>query len=348
MSSEHLLAVQSAHAFDAAPRHTDLHVYHVPFDELTGMTETEAVLKRALRNEERVAVIGSQGRGKSSVIAYVTGPLEEGIAPFRVPVFAEADDTVKESKAFAQHLIRTVTKYATDATLISAEEREELLRASSDRVQIPGREVVHARGVGGSVWLLKGDVAAEVRSVGEAVDHNRSAAQVIEAAAELLNVIGSHDLLPVVVLDDTDSWLNIAGSDKSPLVEAFFGRVIRMFSDFSCSLLVAVHEDYLAMAGYRAARGFLESTIRLPRLDEREGALARIFHHRVRVHGIEAPVAEIFDTGAMTALADYYRFVSGNLRKLVWIAHVALSHACADEADAITREYVEAGIAEAA
>ncbi len=320
MSIDTMLTLQRAQAFDPAPRQDELHVYHVPFDELARGAGAELALARAIRSSERVAVIGRGGQGKSSLIAYVTRPLEAGIAPIRVPIFAESDETVREPKAFVQHVIRTVTKYATESGLISPEHREASLRASSDRVRI----------------------------LGEEVEHTRSAAEVIEAAEELVAAVASHDLLPVVVLDDTDGWLKAAGADKSSLVEAFFGRVIRIFADFPCALIVAVHEDYLAIPGFREAEGFLETRVTIPRLDGRvEQALARILEQRMRTHGVAVPVTDVFHKGALVALADYYRATGGNLRKVIWIAHVALQHGCADRAEVVTRKYIDAGIAEA-
>lgn len=35
MSRELLMSLQGAQAFDPAPRQNELHLYHVPFDELT-------------------------------------------------------------------------------------------------------------------------------------------------------------------------------------------------------------------------------------------------------------------------------------------------------------------------
>lgn len=36
MSLESLAQLQEAHAFDPAPRRSELHELHVPFDEMTG------------------------------------------------------------------------------------------------------------------------------------------------------------------------------------------------------------------------------------------------------------------------------------------------------------------------
>jgi hypothetical protein len=53
-----------------------------------------------------------------------------------VPIFAEPAETITEPKAFAQHLIRTLTASATQSGLIRPEQRGAALMASSDRVHI--------------------------------------------------------------------------------------------------------------------------------------------------------------------------------------------------------------------
>ena len=143
MSRELLARLQGAQAFDPAPKQNELHLYHVPFDELTAGEDAEASLSRAIRSSERVAVVGRGGQGKSSLIAHATRA-RAGIAPFRVPIFVERDETITDPRAFAQHLIRTLTTSATQSGLISPEQREAALRASSDRVHILGEEVAHA------------------------------------------------------------------------------------------------------------------------------------------------------------------------------------------------------------
>jgi hypothetical protein len=123
---------------------TSFTLYHVPFDELTTGDDAEASLLRAIQSSERAAVVGRGGQGKSSLIAHATRA-RVGIAPFRVPIFVEPDKTVTDPKTFAQYLICTLTTSATQSGLISPEQREAALRASSDRVHILGEEVAHTR-----------------------------------------------------------------------------------------------------------------------------------------------------------------------------------------------------------
>lgn len=320
MSRDLLTRLQGAQAFDPAPRQDELHLYHVPFEELAPGTSIEASLRSAIENSERVAVVGGRGQGKSSLIAYATRP-REGIAPIRVPIFAEPAETVTEPKAFAQHFVRTLTTSATQSGLISPEQREAALLASSDRVHILGHEV----------------------------EHTRSAAEVIAAAVDLVATVASQNVIPVVVLDDADGWSKEAGPEGSALAQAFFGRVLRIFADFPGALVLAVHEDYFSMPAFQDAESFLETRVAVPAFDGHgEEALGRILEHRMSVHGVDLEWAEVFDEGALEALAHYYREAGYNLRKVIGVARAALRNAWVDDdAELVTRICMEGAAAEA-
>ena len=319
MSRELLARLQGAQAFDPAPRQNELHLYHVPFDELTAGDDAEASLSRAIRSSERVAVVGRGGQGKSSLIAHVTRA-RVGIAPFRVPIFVERDETITDPKAFAQHLIRTLTTSATQSGLISPERREAALRASSDRVHILGEEVAHTR----------------------------SAAEVIAAAVDLVAAVASQEVIPVLVLDDSDGWSLAPGPNGSALVRAFFGRVLRIFADFPGALVLAVHEDYLSMPEFQEAESFLETRIAIPALENHaQQALGQILERRMAVHGVRVELSDVFHARALEALAEFYREADCNLRKVIWVARAALRYAGVDDAELVTRAYMDAAVAEA-
>jgi Cdc6-like AAA superfamily ATPase len=319
MSRELIKSLQGAQAFDPAPRQNELHLYHVSFDELTDGGDAEASLSRAIRSSERAAVVGRGGQGKSSLIAHATR-VQAGIAPFRVPIFVEPNETVTDPKAFAQHLIRTLTTSATQSGLISPEQREAALMASSDRVHILGEEVAHTR----------------------------SAAEVIAAAIDLVAAIASKEVIPVVVLDDSDGWSLESGPNGSAPARVFFNRVLRIFADFPGALVLAVHEDYLSTPEFQEAESFLETRISIPAFEDHpEQALGHILERRMTVQGLKADSSDVFHEGALEALAHFYREADCNLRKAIWISRAALRYAWVDNAELVTRVHMDAAVAEA-
>lgn len=86
MTAELLQFLRSQNAFDHQPTYEALREVHVPFDGLSGTPKVEARLEEAGYRNGRVALIGSSGCGKSSVISYVFGPELQGVAPLVVPV----------------------------------------------------------------------------------------------------------------------------------------------------------------------------------------------------------------------------------------------------------------------
>jgi ABC-type dipeptide/oligopeptide/nickel transport system ATPase component len=104
VSREPLAQMQEVHAFDPAPRRSelhDLHDLHVPFDEMTGGHGCEQSLGDALRRRNRVALVGIGGSGKSSVTQSVLGPLVEGLAPLPITVAIEKPEIAQDPAEFA-------------------------------------------------------------------------------------------------------------------------------------------------------------------------------------------------------------------------------------------------------
>lgn len=81
MSLSRLLELDALRAFEATHRFEDLDLYHVPFDELTGRPDTEAVLARMAARAGRIAVLGASGSGKSSVMARYSAPSARSSPP---------------------------------------------------------------------------------------------------------------------------------------------------------------------------------------------------------------------------------------------------------------------------
>jgi hypothetical protein len=350
VSRSALRAVVDNFAFDSFPRFDDLWRYHVPFDELLPGTGPhkgmESEVSAAARRGDRVAVVGPSGAGKSSIMSYVTSPLQEGVAPIRVPVRTENEVAVTDPRAFAQHVLATVARRSAEATQISEAERDKLLRAASDRVVAPAR-----RGVKGSLtlplWLLGGGVAAEVSSAaGPDASFSRSGAEVFEQLGRVLELIGDHGLLPVLVIDDSDAWLRVSGEvDRTPVASRFFREVPRQLAELPCSVLFGVHEQYRQLPGYREAVDVLGVQVELPPLDD--GAVSRILDARLRLHTKRFKLGNVMTTDAVVALASHYRAQGRySLRRVFNLANVAVRLALTEESDLVTGPLLDSALAE--
>src|SRR5690606_9270501 len=70
---------EKSRALDATRRFEELAFFHVPCDELNGADSTGAFFTHQIATEGRVAVIGSSGAGKSSLVSAVLGPFAQDL-----------------------------------------------------------------------------------------------------------------------------------------------------------------------------------------------------------------------------------------------------------------------------
>lgn len=350
MSVEALLTLRDAHVFDPAPRHDDLYLLHVPFDELTGTASCERAVGAALRRGERVALVAGSGAGKSSVISAVLNPLVEDLAPLPVPVAIEDPLVATSPVAFAGHLVRTVARYVANAHPASAEEARERARRTTKTVLPPRRERTGRLSLAPS-WLgLRVELTTELRSVTERAPVDRPGQEIIEEAQAILQTVAAHGLRPVIVLDDTDKWLRVPGlPDPASHLAGFFSQVPRLLAEqLAVSAVLAVHEHYLELSAYDASRGFLDAAVHVPALPDR-AALERLLGHRAQAW-VPEPISKLMTEPALESLMAHYR--SGPARDLrrrvLFVAHTALARACDEGADVMAYRHVELAISECA
>jgi hypothetical protein len=347
VSSNVVAILQESHAFDPAPRRFDLGIYHVAFDEIATPGQTEAVLARSVRIPERVALVGASGSGKSSVIAYALGPMESDIAPIRIPVAAESTDTIVSPEGFARHVVRTVSNYAHEAMLVTDDDRRRMVE-QANQSEMFGGDAKKGRLAITPGWLAgKAELSAELSSASSAVTAPRSASEIIEQAGRVIDVVAAAELMPIVVVDDSDSWLNVAGvEDRTHLVNGFFGPVVRMLAEeLNAAVVLAVHDSYLALEGFHQAEGFIETTVHIPPLPD-DGALRSILAKRVIVH-TDSPVEEAISDDAIHKVFNHHAGpASGNLRKTLLLCHTSLQAAYGDGADIISAGHVDTALAD--
>ena len=343
MSRESLARLQEAHAFNPAPLRGELHELHVPFDEMTGDSGCEQPLGDALRRGQRVALVGISGSGKSSVTQSVLGPLVEGLAPLPITVAIERPAIAQDPAEFAGHLVQLVGQWVAHAMPKKARRGRQIAtpaaRTSRQRFSIAPE------------WLTaKVELAYELQQA--SAQTPLSSGQRIEQARQLLDLIRGEGLQPVLVLDDTDKWLNTAWQpDAATVRAAFFGRVIRVLAEeLSTAAVLAVHPAYLGDDEYQAAAVFLDSTIHVPAIPG-AGAVGQILGRRaaLALNLADEPSAltQAIALDATAELFEHYSRHEPDMRKHVLLtAHAALAIACDDDADQIHARHIEVAITE--
>lgn len=307
MSLAALEVLRAQRAFQPLRTFDELPLYHVPFDDICGEDRYESGLLRAVTDRRRTTVIGRRGSGKSSLIATVLdpfGPLPDPFIPIRIPVATAAENVITDPGELA----RLITRIVADSIGQLDDQTRETTRnraADSMKKTLRPRRISGGLAIPGSVAKLQVDV----REVVTEYTLTASAPELIAAAVDLFRTIRSHDVDPILILDDTDSWF----ADRAHLAVPFFDRTLRnVVTELDCPLVAAIHDSYLAIDGFEAARrAMFTATIEIPRLNLQQAAAAvtLIVAKALAVHEIAEDPSVIFETESLGILAT--SFVEG-------------------------------------
>ncbi|HTP19222.1 MAG TPA: hypothetical protein VMJ65_06430 [Solirubrobacteraceae bacterium] len=251
------------------------------------------------------------------------------------------DQVVLDVRRFAAHLIQSIVRDAQRAGTLTARDREAIIAAAAARRPLPGSERRLAAKLAAKFWLVNSELAGEVISTLAGVQ--RPAAEVLESVNRGLEAVTAVDRMPVIVVDDSDSFTRRPGgrSPRDQLVGAFFGPVLRALIELHAGVIVAVHDEYLEMESFERARrdhGALERLVAVPRVVS--GQLGRIFDRRTQLAAnLRSDTA--LSRAAVELLAEVNRSrTARNLRTTLGIAHAALVAAVDRDADTIEEQDV--------
>ena len=327
MTGAVLDALRAAHAFDGSPLHVDMPAYHVPFDD-TGRGGTESGVVQAARSAERLGVQGPIGCGKTSVLRSALDDPDSGVAPIWVSVAFDDDAVITDVRRFAAHLVQSIMRDAERARSLSDPQRGAILAAAAAKRPLPAVERKLAGKLAAKFWIASGEVAREVTRSLAGTELDRPAAEVLDAVNRALEVIADTGSQPVIVVDDSDSFTRrpASATTRQDLVGAFFGPVLRSLTELNAGCIVAVHDEYLEMESFVAARrdhGALERLLPVPEVVS--GQLGRILDRRTRLATAGAAREDAFSEGAVHQLAELNRGrARRNLRSTLGITHDAL------------------------
>ena len=322
--SEVLDALYAASAFKPQPGRSQLGFMHVPFDQLTGTTSCEARAQDALRGHRRVVVAGGMGTGKSSLIEWLVdlaggGTLREqteGYFPIRVPLRVDSPEVATDRGAFLGHLAATVR------------------RASALQLGAPAapRAGTTTWSVTPRVALPVGEIGVELaREVEQVVPSGPAPAHVhVEALQSVFGRLEASGLLPVVVFDDADAWLDTAWQpDAAVARRRFFATIPRLLAEeLDAATILAALPSYLADPEFEAARGFLGPIIAMPELDDpRQVGEVAAAHARTATGDRSLTLGAFIEPPALALLHERYRQRRHDLRHTLTVLDTALTRA---------------------
>jgi len=281
------------------------------------------------------------GCGKTSLLRYTLDDATGTIAPIWVSVAFDDDQVVLDVRRFAAHLIQSIVRDAQRAGTLTVRDRDAILTAAAARRPLPGSERRLAAKLAAKFWVVNSELAGEVTSTLAGIDLHRPAAEVLDNVNRALEAITAVDRLPVIVVDDSDSFTRRPGSrsTRDQLVGAFFGLVLRALTELHAGVIVAVHDEYLEMESFERARrehGALERQLPVPPVVS--GQLGRILDRRTQLAAnVRSETA--LSTAAVELLAELNRArTTRNLRTTLGIAHAALVAAVDRDADSIEEQ----------
>lgn len=321
--SEVLDALYAASAFKPQPGRAQLGLMHVPFDTLTGSGACEARTVAALAGHRRVVVAGGMGAGKSSLIEWLVDlagggtlrPGAEAYFPVRVPLRVDAPEVATTRGAFLAHLAATVRRAAALQLGGPPAAPGPFSWSFTPKVQLPIGEVAL-------------ELAREVEQVVPAGPAPE--AEHLDALRTVFAGLEAAGLLPVVVFDDADAWLDTAWQPDAAAARAqFFGTVPRLLAEeLDVATILAVLPRYLDEPGFRAARDFLGPVVDIPPLPHPAdlGAIAA-GHARAALDRPDLAVAAFVEPAALALLHTRYLQRHRDLRHTLAVLDTALTRA---------------------
>lgn len=325
----------AASAFELTTDPVALARAHQKFSAITGQA-VEQELFRALRRDDvpcAAEVIGPSGSGKSSCIMRVVSDvagMDTGGHEILILSAGDAESSLTDPAAFAHHLVDVIRsqgfRFSTDVqdglALIGA-----LETTITDPIQTrTGRAEVGVPGVrAGYQHALQ--EAHRIRMFGQ------SAAQARGDLSDILKVMRDQGARPVVVIDDTDRFVDPPGEGGlSPTVEFLFANAVRLLSELAIDFVVAVHPRFAGTDGYEQARArLLRTHVEIPPLPyDGRNPLGAILAGHLRAHGITAAVDELIASGALDVLYGVYFAHGRDLREVLRVTEGAAARAVAE------------------
>jgi hypothetical protein len=196
MSRAALLAAATApQVFDPTPPPDTLGACLAPYESLID----DCHLHTRLHAYARIALVGPRGCGKTSVARYALDA--DDVAMILINVVTEEQKDISTVRGFLRILVSQLVNRAETAGKITGSQRQKLLAAAQPTLPLDRKLISYRAALSGGQWLLRGGIARDVtKTIGGGRSYNTTQA-LREAAAEALEVVGSHGLVPVLVAE---------------------------------------------------------------------------------------------------------------------------------------------------
>jgi hypothetical protein len=314
---------------------------------LTGR-DVEADVRRDLSNYGRVALMAPIGAGKSSLARYILRSDGHNLAPIWINVATEEHDLIGTVRGFLEVLATQLVRKAERANRLNPDKRRELLRKVQRSEPLGSDDEKLEVMLGGSLWLLKSELASEVSRAFDYGSAYRPTEALRDAAREALAILREHELVPVLVADDTDRLLRVGSSAEvsERLFRGFFGEVLREITEqLDCGLVIAAHDRYAEREDYREMTDGRLETVPLPILDQPRH-FGSLITARIEFIDENGSWRSIVEEAVLERLRDLHvRVANRSVRRTLAILREGLGLAAAEESDLCLVRHIDAAAA---
>ncbi len=320
--------------------------------------EVERLAKEVLAKGKALIVKDNRGTGKSSLVNHVLLDLGPSFFPifFRIGLAGDFDKVSSDPSEFARYLLTRTRAEVLKVKKLSKAALERYRQYSAQEISYTeGRKDTLLGKIKSTLSWIPALASTEVEVGGELQTYVETALSEkiynddrIAAIAELCEVIRARKLEPVLVLDDTDHFLQQGAIDRRPLVDAFFVNVVPMFQDFGCGIVLNAHSSYDDYETFRSAqKKHFDEVLTIPVVGF-EG-FVKIVEKKVRAVHADIPVNDLFDSDAleMIFLQVYLKKPKERMRDTMLVLQEAVLAAIHANADKVALSHAMHGLFEA-
>ena len=331
-----LREVLHAEPFAAIRAFDDLVRFHVWQSRIGVAEPADDAAREALARGRGIVVIGPPGSGKTSTLA-VAALDPEGLGLQHVPLplsvmGADIVTRVADPRFLAERLVRAIAR-------VSSEAQELVDDAAPTGTATRAAATWSAQLGAGSTKLGR-----EIRQRAEAVDFERSPAEVLDAARAALDLATSNGVRVVALLEDADGLLRLPGqtpAERHDIANALFlDGLSPLIRELSVPVLVAVQPEYRELDGFRTVVELVGTAVTAPAPSQfSDEGLCLLLGECLRNAGLERQLNELFSAEA-TALLSEQRFDMRTIRHLLQICDRSVAHALTQQRSRVEADNV--------
>ena len=268
----------------------DIKYLYKPYGEICSSKPENSLLKAVMRGK-KIMVRGRSGAGKTCLINYVISELDTSYFPIMFPVrlSGEHDKICSDASEFVAFMLHRILSAVQEAKTISRRQYNKFRKYLSGEMSYrEGKaDTFLGRLTSKLSWIpgfaqTSAEVGGQIEKYTEyALSQKIFVEDKVGCINEIIRIQNDKGITPVIVLDDTDKFLQIGAIDKTGLIDEFFVYIAPLFRDFNCPIIFPTHDRYMVHDSYQyAEKNIMDKEITIPELSF--NAFIKMLDHKVK------------------------------------------------------------------